>query len=63
MSFGLHLFLAIVWALITLSVAGLGVWALVTGTPVILPVTCFAITAISSIFIISDIKDLSDRKK
>ena len=58
MSFGLHLVLAIVWALITLGVVGVGVWGFVTGTPVILPVTCLAITVISSIFIVSDVKML-----
>jgi hypothetical protein len=58
MSFGLHLVLAIVWALITLGVAGIGVWSVIAGTPVVLPVTCLLLVAISSRFIINDVKTL-----
>jgi hypothetical protein len=62
MSFGLHLFLAIIWFLITLTVLGFGFWALLTGAPVILAITCFLMVAISSLFIISDVKMLFGKK-
>ena len=62
MSFGLHLFLAIVWFLITLVVLGFGIYGLVTGAPALLAVTCFLMVAISTLFIISDVKTLFGKK-
>jgi hypothetical protein len=62
MSFGLHLLLAIVWFLITLVVLCLGIYGLMTGAPIILASTCFLMVAISSLFIISDVKSLFGKK-
>jgi hypothetical protein len=62
MSFGLHLFLAIVWLLITLVVLGFGIYGLIIKIP-LLAVACFALVAIDTVFIISDIKTLFLHKK
>lgn len=57
MSFGVHLFLAIVWFLLTLAVLGFGIYGLVKGVAV-LSVSCFAIVGISSLLIVNDYKNL-----
>lgn len=57
MSFGLHLFLAVMWLLLTLCVLGFGIYGLVKGI-FILAITCGAIVAISTFLIINDYKSL-----
>jgi len=58
MSFGLHLLLSVVWLLITLSILVFGVWSIFAKLSFIVGLTCFAIVAIFSIFLVNDFRTL-----
>jgi hypothetical protein len=61
MSFGLHLFLSIVWMLITLAVYVFAILGLIKGIP-ILAVSCGVLALMSSVFVIRDYQSLTSKK-